>query len=84
MSKIKSTVWLNFFFPDFVFASLTASSIVFLSKGILKPQANEGLERAYKNIRLSVFVFSSLLVIERGWWLCCSEKSIAPLYKAPA
>ena len=63
MSKIKSTVWLNFLSPDFVFACLIASIIVLLSRGIFKPRANEGLETHYKNIRLSLFVTKQLFVV---------------------
>src|SRR5512136_1107014 len=52
MFRIMSTVWLNFLPPDFALASLTALMIVFLSKGIFRPRANEDLEPDYKNIRL--------------------------------
>src|SRR3990170_2819032 len=54
MFRIRSIVWLNFFCPDFSLACLTASVMVFLSRGIFVPRANEGLECGYKNIRLSV------------------------------
>jgi hypothetical protein len=59
ISKINSIDWINFFSQDFAFASLIASNNVFLSKGILKPHANEGLEPNYKNIRLLLFVFTN-------------------------
>ena len=47
MSRIKSTVWLNFFPPDFAFACLIPSVIVLLSRGIFKPRAIERFETHY-------------------------------------